>query len=109
MSTTALHEAPPVEPGGLESIYDDPQLAIPGIDGYQVNRLSLKVGGTPDLDRSNPDDVELYRDLKLGQRVKFVVEGWVVDTGGKATITDQGQVDVVQGTKAIRVDTIRAA
>jgi hypothetical protein len=92
-----------------ESIYDDPQLAIPGIDGYAVHRIAVKVGGTPDLDRSNPDDVEFYRDLKLGQRVRFIVEGYVVDTGGKATLTDDGQVELVHGVKAVKVDTIRAA
>lgn len=91
------------------SIYDDPQLAIPGMDGFQINRIAVKVGGTPDLDRSNPDDVNLYRDLKLGQRVRFLVEGYVVDTGGKATLTDDGKVELVHGVKAVKVDSIRAA
>lgn len=101
--STALHEAPP------ESMYDDPQLRIDGLDGYQINRIALKLGGTPDLDRSSTDDVELYRDLKLGQRVRLVVEGYVVDTGGKATMNDAGQVETVHGVKAIKIDTVYPA
>lgn len=101
-TTTALHEAPVVP-----DIYDDPQLQLPGVDGHQVHRINLKITGAPDLDRSNPDDVHVFRDLKLGQRVRFVVEGYVVDNGAKATLTDAGAVDVVQGTKTIRVDSIR--
>jgi hypothetical protein len=89
--------------------YDDPQLTLPGIDGYAVNRIALKVTGSPDLDRSDPGDVTTFRDLKLGQRVRFTVEGYVVDTGGKATMTGTGQVDHVQAIKAVKVDTIQDA
>jgi hypothetical protein len=88
-------------------VYDDPQLAIPGVDGHQINRIAIKLSGAPDLDRSNPDDVHAFRDLKLGQRVRFVVEGYVVDSGNKAALTDSGAVEHVQGVKAIKVDTIR--
>lgn len=88
------------------SQYEREDLALQKIDGEDVDRISLKFAGTVFLDRSQPNDVALYRKLKLGKDVTLVVEGVCNDTGAKGATDREGDLDVIVGRKAVKVHTV---
>lgn len=88
------------------SQYDKPGMQIEKIDGQTVDKIAIRFGGRVMLDRSDPKDVALFNRLKLGLPVELRVAGSVgTHTGGKATNRD-GDLDVIVGTKGIKIDTV---
>ena len=57
------------------------QLAIPGMDGYQAERLSLGFSGSVDLDRTSQEDLDFVNGLKLGREVVLRVTATVTKKG----------------------------
>lgn len=86
--------------------YDDPELAIAKVDGNSIDRIALTFSGTVYLDRSDRDDVRLYNALKLGHDVTLMVEGKALGTGAKGATNRDGELDVVVGTKGIKVTSV---
>jgi hypothetical protein len=53
------------------SDYDNPALRLPYVDGHKIDKISVRFAGSVDLDRTNPDHVELIRALNIGADVAF--------------------------------------
>jgi hypothetical protein len=72
--SAALAEAPP-QTGETEEKTEVPpeKLALPKIDGQGVDRIEVKFAGRVKLDRGDPADVALMRDLKLGKEITLRV------------------------------------
>jgi hypothetical protein len=66
-----------------KSQYDREDLQIAKIDGQSIDRIAIKFTGEIHLDRSDPSDVALYNELKLGRDVALLVEGRCNKTGAK--------------------------
>lgn len=70
------------------------QMAIPGLDGYRAQRLSVSLSGGVDFDDvTQRDDVEFVNSLKLGQEVTLQVTATVTRKGftltpGRDDMTD---------------------
>ena len=86
--------------------YDDPELALPKVDGEGVDRIAIKVTGTVFLDRSDPRDVDLMRRMKLGSDVTLMVEGRVSKKAHGFTTDREGELDVIKLEHAINVHTV---
>lgn len=86
------------------SVFDDPRLTLKA-DGKDVHALEIKFGGGVALHRYAVDDVELFRELTLGKRVRFTVEGFV-DGRPVSIKRNKDGVTVVSGA-VIRVDSLR--
>lgn len=86
--------------------YDDPELALPKVDGESIDRIAFTFAGTVFLDRSDPNDVKLYRALKLGHDVTLMVEGKCLGTGAKGATNRDGELDVVLGSKRVKVTSV---
>lgn len=99
-------EAPASE-GALfdRTSYDGP-LALKPIDGQTIDRIALKFAGTVLLDRSDEADVALWKKLALGKRVDLRVEGLVAAFQGKGATDREGDLDVIVGTKGVKVETV---
>ena len=105
-SSTSNEEAKPE--GGLfdASDYDREDLAIPKVDGNQVDRIAIKVSGRVMLDRSDPADVALFNRLKLNQEVELRCAGKVTGLGTGFTTGKDGDLDAVVSSKNLKVDTV---
>lgn len=86
--------------------YDDPELAIPKVDGNQIDRIALQFSGTVYLDRSDPADVALYKKLALSGELTLQIEGKCSKTAAGFTTNKDGDLDVVVGTKTVKVETV---
>lgn len=91
------------------SQYEREDLRLDKVDGNQVDRISLKFSGTVFLDRSDPNDIALYRRLVLGRDVTLQVEGRCNATAAKGATDREGDLDVVVGEKGIKVTTVYIA
>lgn len=110
MSST-LTEAPPVQdttddpddggggasaaPSGElfdKSDYDREDLQLPKIDGEGVDLLMVTFTGAVKLDRSDPADCELVRQMRLGQDITLMVEGRPTAKQFKAKVDNEGGV-----------------
>jgi hypothetical protein len=113
---TAAAMAPPPAEGPEEetgqktlvdrSQYDREDLALPLIDGQQIDRIAFAFTGQIMLDRSDPADVALWRKLTLGHDVSLKVEGVCAGYSGKGATNRDGDLDVVVGVRRIKVHTI---
>lgn len=105
-----LAEGPEEETGQKTLIdrsqYDREDLALPMIDGQQVDRIAFAFTGSIMLDRSDPADVALWRKLTLGQDVTLQVEGSCAGYTGKSNTNRDGDLVVVVGVRRIKVHTI---
>lgn len=88
------------------SDYEREDLALPKVDGNQLDRIAVKFAGEVFLDRASPADVALFRKLVLGQEVTLMVEGRCSATGAKGATDREGDLDVVVGQKAVKVTTV---
>jgi len=70
------------------------QLEIPGLDGYQAEKLAVTLTGTVEFsDLTQADDVRFVKSLRLGQEVRLSVVATVTKKGfmlipGKDAMTD---------------------
>lgn len=89
------------------SEYEREDLAIPKIDGNQVDRIALSFAGTVFLDRSDPDHVRIYNALTMGRSgLTLKVTGRCSGTAGKLATDKGGSLDVVVGTKTLKVESV---
>jgi hypothetical protein len=100
-----------VEPTGQTALidktdYQREDLALPKIDGQEVDRIAFTFSGTIMLDRADPADVNLFRKLNLGHDVTLQVEGACAGYGGKGATNRDGDLDVVVATRRIKIHTI---
>lgn len=88
------------------SAYDREDLQIPKIDGQSIDRISIKWSGEVFLDRSDPSDVAVYNELRLGRDVALLVEAKCSSTGAKGATDREGDLDVVVATKGLKVHSL---
>jgi len=86
--------------------YNNPALQLPRVDGQSIDRIELKFAGTAKLDRSNPDDVELFRRFQLGKSIDVKVGVRVVGSNAKEKDDADGNTEAVISIKTLDVDTI---
>jgi hypothetical protein len=89
-----------------KSQYDREDLQIAKIDGQSIDRIKVKFGGEIHLDRSDPADVKLYNELKLGRDVAMLIEGRCNKTGAEGATDREGDLDVVIGHKGVKIHSI---
>lgn len=58
--------------------YEDPRLKLESKDGRRIDEIVVSFNGSIMLRRHNPDDVDLWKRLKMGAEVEFTVSGRVV-------------------------------
>lgn len=85
---------------------DTKQLHLPGIDGHRVGKIAVSVSGRVFLDMDNPNDVALFKNLTLGKDVSLTIEGKVAKKIGEFTTDKDGDLDVVQEHRRIKVHTV---
>lgn len=88
------------------SDYEREDLAIPKVDGNQIDRIAIKVSGRVMLDRSDPADVALFNRLKLNQEVEIRCAGKITGLGTGFTTGKDGDLDAVVSSKNLKVDTV---
>ena len=86
--------------------YDREDLAIPKVDGQQIDKIAVKFTGRILLDRSAPADVALYNRLQMGADVELRCAGKVTSTGAGWTTNREGDLDAIVGEKAVKVETV---
>lgn len=86
--------------------YEREDLAIPKVDGQSIDRISIKFTGEVFLDRSSPGDVAIYNAFMLGKDVQLLIEAKCNATGAKGATDRDGALDVVVGTKGIKIHTL---
>jgi hypothetical protein len=87
--------------------YDDPKLAIPKVDGTQIDRIWIGFTGGFFLDRSDPNDVAFYNKLVFQRDVTLQVDGRCNTVGAQGVTDRDGDLDVVVGRKRIKVHSAR--
>lgn len=102
---------PIVDAGGQTALVDRTQyeredLQIPKIDDQTVDRIALKFTGTIFLDRSDPSDVAVYTELRFGRDVALLIEAKCLGVSGTGATNKDGDLDVVVGTKGLKVHSI---
>jgi hypothetical protein len=90
-------EAPDTPEGHLidPAVYETEELSLPKIDGEGVDKIAAKFAGTVFLDRSDPRDVALIRELRLGQSVTLMVEATVGPPVPGYTTSKEGDLDAL--------------
>ena len=106
---------PITEPGGQTALVDRSQyeredLAIDKVDGNAIDKIRLSFTGSIMLDRSDPNDVKLWNQLRLHKDgVTLMVEGRCSSTGAKGATNREGDLDVIVGEKSLKVETVYVA
>ncbi len=88
-----------------KSAYDDPALQLAKVDGQGIDKIKIGFSGSVTLDRSDPEDVALFRRLSLGRSVTLRVEGTVANTSTGWSDKESGDEEVVSERK-IKVTTV---
>lgn len=86
--------------------YEREDLQIPKVDNQTIDRISLKFSGEVFLDRSDPSDVAVYNEFRLGRDVSLVIDAKCSSTAAKGATDRDGDLDVVVGTKGLKVHSI---
>jgi hypothetical protein len=76
---TELATVPPSDDGIFDATQYD--LPIPRIDGRKADKLTLSIGGTLELDRTNEEDLTLLENLRIGQDIDLHVTATVAAKG----------------------------
>lgn len=88
------------------SQYEREDLQIAKVDGNTIDRISLKFSGEVFLNRSDPSDVAVYNALRLGRDVGLLIDAKCGSTMAKGATDREGDLDVVVGTKGLKVHSI---
>lgn len=88
------------------SDYDREDLAIPKVDGNQIDVIRIKFAGEVKLDRSDPADVALFNRLRLNHEVELRASGKVAKLGTGFTTSKEGDLDAVVSSKTLKIDTV---
>lgn len=88
------------------AMYEDPTLRIDKIDGKNVQAIAVKFSGRVMLDRTDPDHVRLFNRLAIGRDVELRVSARSVGLAGVGATNREGDLDVLVGTRALKVDTL---
>jgi hypothetical protein len=86
--------------------YLDPELRLERVDGLQVDEIALAFTGTIRLDRSNADDVALYKRISRGAAVELQVGCRHAGINAAIAEDDDG-ARTVTGTKRVKVETLQ--
>lgn len=87
--------------------YESEALALAKVDGNAITRIALAFTGEIFLDRSDPEDVALYRTLILGRGdIELKVKAKCSGTGAKLATDKGGELDVVVGRKTLRIESV---
>ena len=89
-----------------DSDYEREDLAIPKIDGNQIDRIAIRFAGEVFLERTSPEDVALFNKLVLGHDVTLMVEAKCSATGAKGATDRDGDLDVTIGQRSVKVHTV---
>jgi hypothetical protein len=81
------------------------QLQIPGFEGHTIDTVKVAFSGTVELNKHDPDVVELFRRMKLGKRVDLAISGVVAGHSFAHRVSDEDGVEVTSQRK-LSVDTI---
>lgn len=95
--------------GGLfdADAYRSESLAIPRVDGQEIQRIALDFSGSIMLDRSKEGDVELYNRFALFAERELWISAKATGTGAKGATNKEGDLDVVVGRKSLKVESVR--
>jgi hypothetical protein len=109
LAPPAEYEAEPehVEPDAPKASPE--QLALPAIDGEAPDRIEVQFAGGVRLDRSDPADCALMRQLALGQEVTLRVVGVVASKNGKIAWDEDGYPGETTHVAKVRVTTVYRA
>lgn len=88
------------------SDYDREDLAIPKVDGNQIDKIRFAFSGSVLLDRSEIADVALFNGAKLGQELELRVSAKVAGVGTGFTTNKDGDLDVIVGEKKLKIETV---
>lgn len=86
--------------------FESEALALPKIDGQSIDKIKIAFSGSVMLDRSKPEDVALFRTLRLGKVAELRVAGDVSFSGGGFTTNRDGDLDAVVATKTVKIDSV---
>lgn len=90
------------------SVYDNPKLRLPDVDGKKVDKIQVRFSGTVELDRLNPDHVAFFRDaLRLGKEVDLGrLSGVVQQKPPRQVANKDGYAGDVRQTAVVKIHTI---
>ena len=91
------------------SMYDQPELRLPKVDGRNQQRIAVKFTGTVYLDRTDPADVALYRDIEAGRNVELTVQGTCSGFAAKFGQDTDGNLDEITGERTVKIHTVYPA
>jgi len=80
-------------------------IALPMIDGRGVDRIEVQFAGGVRLDRSDPADVALMRNLILGKEVTMRIVGVVAARPFKIAYDEDGYPGEVTAVSKVRITT----
>lgn len=83
--------------------YETPELQLPKVDGEGITKIHARFAGKVQLDRSNPRDVSLIRDLKMGRSVTLMVEVECGPPVPAMTTNQDGDLDVLSLGRTFKV------
>lgn len=106
--TAAPEPTPNVDTGELfdKSDYDREDLAIPKVDGEQIDKIRFAFSGSVMLDRSEIADVALFNGAKLGKDLELRISAKVAGVGTGFTTNKDGDLDVIVGEKKLKVESV---
>ena len=81
-------------------------IALPMIDGQGVDRIEVAFAGSVRLDRSDPADCELMRQLRLGKEITLRVVGKVAGKPYTVAWDEDGYPGEVTSVAKLRVTTL---
>lgn len=88
------------------AMFEDPSLRIDKIDEKNVQAIAIAFSGRTMLDRTAEADVRLWNRLTIGSDVELRVSAKVVGLSGKGATNREGDLDVLVGTRLVKIDTI---
>lgn len=105
--TTAVQHQPAEQTAAFDrSVYETPELRLPRTDGHPIDKIRVNLGGGLYLDRFDPANVELFKQLALGRRVELKVTATVVGTPVRWTTDKEGELAGVVGEKTLKVEAV---
>jgi hypothetical protein len=81
---------------------DEYRVPFPKADGKEVNRLLVRLGGSIELNRNDPEHVALIESLELGRMQALTVTA-SVDGKGQSFRQDAMGEEIVTHTVALRI------